>query len=274
MAPPRAISPRARKSLGQHFLRDSGVLADIADAVRVPLGGVVVEIGPGTGELTAALLGRGFQLIAVELEERMIRHLRTRFPGESRLRLVHGDARDLDVASVVPPGIPFAVAGNLPYFAANPIIRHLLEGSRVPTEMVVMVQREVGREIAAREGHYSLLTVGVRVYASVEVLFDVPAEAFDPPPKVWSSVLRLTLREQPLVPLHRREAFFGLVSRTFRNPRKQIHNSLAQGTWLPPEGASEALASSGIDPSRRAETLTIDEWVALLDVCEAIRARA
>lgn len=267
------VSPRARKSLGQHFLRDSGVLADIAEAVRVPGGGLVVEIGPGTGELTAALLDRGFQLIAVEIEERMISYLRKRFPGEGRLRLIHGDARDLDLASLVPAGVPFSVAGNLPYFAANPIIRHLLEGSRLPSEMVVMVQREVGREIAAPEGHYSLLTVSVRVYATAEILFDVPAEAFDPPPKVWSSVLRLTLCDQPLVPLERREAFFGLVSRTFRNPRKQIHNALAQGTWLPKEGGAEALASAGIDPSRRAETLTIGEWLALLDACEAIRAR-
>jgi len=250
------------------------VLADIAGAVRVPQGGLVVEIGPGTGQLTAALLDRGFQLIAIEVEERMLRHLRDRFRGQERLRLVHGDARDVDLAAVVPFGVAFCVAGNLPYFAANPIIRHLLEGEPRPAEMVVMVQREVGQEIAAPEGHFSLLSVSVQVYATAEILFHVPAEAFDPPPKVWSSVLRLALREQPLVPGCRREAFFGLVSRTFRNPRKQIHNALAQGTWLPPEGSDEALATAGIDPSRRAETLTIGEWIALLDACEAIRGRA
>ncbi len=232
-----------------------------------------MEIGPGTGELTATLLERGIPLVAIEVEERMLRHLRRRFPAEGRLRLVHGDAREVDLGSLIPADVPFVVVGNLPYFAANPIIRHVVEGRRLPGEMVVMVQREVGREIAAPEGHFSLLTVSVRVYATVETLFDVPAEAFDPPPRVWSSVLRLALRERPLVPPERREAFFGLVSRTFRNPRKQIHNALARSTWLPTEGAGEALSVAGVDPARRAETLTISEWLSLLDACEGIRAQ-
>ncbi|MCL4230264.1 MAG: ribosomal RNA small subunit methyltransferase A [Dehalococcoidia bacterium] len=264
----RSPGPRPRKALGQHFLRDSGVLADIASALRVPQGGVVVEIGPGTGQLTAALLDLRHHVIAIEVEDRMIRHLGRRFPGEGRLRLVEGDARDIDLAAIVPAGMPFVVVGNLPYFAANPIIRHLLEGEPKPTELVVMVQREVARELTAPVGDFSLLTISVLVYAASEHLFDVPPEAFDPPPNVWSSVVRLTLRQQPLVPSRRREAFFTLVSRTFRNPRKQIHNTLAQAVALPKELTDRALADAGIDPARRAETLTVDEWLALLDACE------
>ncbi|MGI8926314.1 MAG: 16S rRNA (adenine(1518)-N(6)/adenine(1519)-N(6))-dimethyltransferase RsmA, partial [Tepidiformaceae bacterium] len=222
----RSGGPRPRKALGQHFLRDTGLLADIAAALRVPPGGLAVEIGAGTGQLTGALLALGHRIVAIEVEPRLVTHLQRRFAANSNLAIVTADARDLDLDSVVPAGMPFAVAGNLPYFAANPIIRHVLEGAPQPAEMVVMVQREVGRELAADPGHFSLLTVSVLVYAEPERLFDVPPEAFDPPPSVVSTVVRLTLRERPLVPPARNEAFFALVSSTFRSPRKQVHNAL------------------------------------------------
>lgn len=266
---PTRSGPRPRKSLGQHFLRDSGVLADIAEAVRVPPGTVLLEIGAGTGQLTAALLDRGHDVVALEIEDRMIAHLERRFAGNPRLRVVAGDARTIDLAEVVPPDRPFTVVGNLPYFAANPIVRRLLERPPKPLEAVVMVQREVGREIVGRPGDSSLLTISVHVYAEAEQLFDVSALAFDPPPAVWSSVVRLTTRPEPLVPADRIDSFFRLVSTTFRNPRKQIHNALARGTWLPPDGAHGALERAGIDPTRRPETLSIPEWLALLDACEA-----
>ena len=262
--------PAPRKALGQHFLRDQFILHRIVEALRTPQG-LVVEIGPGTGELTAVLLEAGHEVIAVEVEERMVRHLERRFAGESRLRLVTADARTFDLAEVLDRGRPYAVAGNLPYFAANPIVRHILESAHKPTEMVIMVQREVAKEMAAKPGDSSLLAISVQVYAEPERLFDVPPEAFDPPPHVHSSVIRLALREPPLVPAALLEPFFELVSKTFRNPRKQIHNYLGRGVWLPPEGAGRALALAGIDPMRRAETLVIPEWLALLAACEEVR---
>lgn len=272
MPPSRVPGPRPRKALGQHFLRDSGVLADIASAVRVPEGGVAVEIGAGTGQLTEALLEAGHRVIALEVEERLVPHLRKRFKGSDRLAIVMADARIADFAEIVPPATPFAVVGNLPYFAANPIIRHLLEGQPKPSEMVVMVQREVARELAAKPGHASLLTISVQVYAEAEMLFDVQPEAFDPPPNVWSSVVRLTLRPEPLVPTNEIEAFFALVAKTFRNPRKQIHNALSRETGLTAGEGQDALSRSHIDPMRRAETLSIAEWRALLEAANAVRA--
>lgn len=269
----RLPGPRPRKALGQHFLRDSGVLADIVAAVRVPVGGAVVEIGAGTGQLTEALLAAGHDVIALEVEERLIPHLKQRFRGDTHLRVVGADARDVDYNELVSSGAPFVVAGNLPYFAANPIIRRLLEGSRKPVEAVVMVQREVGREIAAKAGQASLLTISVRIYAEAELLFDVPPLAFDPPPAVYSSVVRLTLRPQPLVSATESEAFFTLVSKTFRNPRKQIHNALARETGLTAGQADEALRAAGIDPMRRAETLSIPDWLALLATTREVKAR-
>ncbi|MBA4180285.1 MAG: ribosomal RNA small subunit methyltransferase A [Anaerolinea sp.] len=271
--PSRLPGPRPRKALGQHFLRDSGVLADIVAAVRAPEGGLVVEIGAGTGQLTAALLDAGYDVVALEIEDRLLPHLRQRFRGNPRFRLVQADARDIDYGTLVPPGVPFVVSGNLPYFAANPIIRHLLESSRRATEAVLMIQREVAREIAAKPGESSLLTISIQVYAEAERLFDVPPLAFEPPPAVHSSVIRLTLRPEPLVPPHEIEPFFTLVSKSFRNPRKQIHNALARETGLTAEQADESLRAAGIDPMRRAETLSIADWLALLDATRTVKAR-
>ncbi len=273
-SPARLPGPRPKKALGQHFLRDSGVLADIVGALRVPAGGIVLEIGAGTGQLTEALLEAGHEVVALEIESRLVGHLRNRFRRHPRLRIVEADARVVDLADVLPPSSPFAAVGNLPYFAANPIIRHLLESPRRPTELVVMVQREVAREIAAPPGDWSLLSISVRVYAEPELLFDVPPEAFDPPPAVWSSVVRLSLLPGPRIPSAEIAPFFDFVSRVFRNPRKQVHNSLARGVWLPPGGAREALERAGIDPTRRPETLNLDEWRSLQRTCSEVQALA
>ncbi len=264
--------PRPRKALGQHFLRDSGVLADIAAAVEVPQDGVVVEIGAGTGQLTAVLAATGYELIAIEIEPRLVRHLRETFAGSPNVRIVMGDARLIDYSHVVPGPRPFVAVGNLPYFAANPIIRRLLEGTPQPESAVVMVQREVAREITAPVGKSSLLSLGVQVYADAEMLFDVPPEAFDPPPAVYSSVVRLRVRSMPVVPPAEIPAFFDFVSRAFRNPRKQLHNALTRETALTADEAEHALRDSGIDGSRRAETLSIDEWRSLLAAAQAAKA--
>lgn len=270
----RTTGPRARKALGQHFLRDTGVLKDIAAAVRCPEGGVVLEIGAGTGQLTEFLLAEGHEVVALEIEERLVEYVRRRFGDEPRLRVVPGDGRLIELPSLVPNRRPYAAVGNLPYFAANPIIRRLLESRPRPTDIVVMVQREVAREICAPRGDSSLLTISVRVYAEPAILFDVPPEAFEPPPAVVSSVVRMTPRAIPLVPDERNAEFFEFVSRTFRNPRKQIHNSLSRAVWLPPEGARAALERAGIDPSRRPETLDIEDWLRLMDSCAEVRSDA
>jgi 16S rRNA (adenine1518-N6/adenine1519-N6)-dimethyltransferase len=258
----RNVGPRARKALGQHFLRDERVLARIVEALPAP-DLPLVEIGPGTGALTRSLLQAGYRVIGLEIEPRMIRHLQANFGDNPAFEVHEGDARDVELAGLV-GGEPYNVAGNLPYFAANPIIRSFLESERPPREAVVMVQKEVGKELAATPGHMSLLGISVAVYARAEYLFDVFPEAFEPPPSVMSGVVRLIPRTQPLVDQEELEPFFELVSRTFRNPRKQIHNSLSRGVWLPPGGADEALAEAGVEPARRPETLDVAEWLALL----------
>ncbi len=265
----RSGGPKPRKELGQHFLRDSGVLLDISRAVRPPKDGVLVEIGAGTGQLTEYLVKTPIPVIALEIEDRLIPHLHQRFAGVPNLTIAHGDARLIDVDDIVPPGKTYSIAGNLPYFAANPIVRHFLEAPRQPTEMVIMLQREVAKRILARPGHMSLLAVAVQVYAEPEQLLDVPPEAFDPPPQVWSSVIRLTIRKEPLIARARLEAFFDLVSVTFLHSRKQLKNARWNGFGR--EATLATLEAAGIDPMRRPETLSIDEWIGLLDAREAAK---
>lgn len=265
----RSGGPKPRKELGQHFLRDSGVLMDISQAVRPPQGGVLVEIGAGTGQLTEYLVKIPMPVVAVEIEERLVSHLHRRFENVPNLTIAHGDARLVEPDDIVPPGKPFSVVGNLPYFAANPIIRHFLESPRQPTEMVIMIQREVAKRILAKPGHMSLLAVSVQVYSEPEELLDVPPEAFDPPPQVWSSVIRLTMRKDPLIPRERLAAFFDLVSVTFLHSRKQLKNARWNGYGR--EATVATLIAAGIDPMRRPETLSIDEWLTLLDAREAAR---
>jgi 16S rRNA (adenine1518-N6/adenine1519-N6)-dimethyltransferase len=270
----RSQGPRARKSLGQHFLRDSGVLADIVAAIDVPEGGLIVEIGAGTGQLTAELAATGHEIVAIEIEPRLVRHLRDLFSDVPSVQIVTGDARLIDYGRVVTDGRPFVAVGNLPYFAASPIIRRLLEGSPQPASAVVMVQREVAREIAAPVGKLSLQSLGVQVYAEPRVLFDVPPEAFDPPPAVFSSMVYLNVRAEPLVPRNELDAFFDFVSRAFRNPRKQLHNALTRETSLTADEAHRALHDAGIDGARRAETLSIGEWRTLLAAARPVQALA
>jgi 16S rRNA (adenine1518-N6/adenine1519-N6)-dimethyltransferase len=270
----RSQGPRARKSLGQHFLRDSGVLADIVAAIDVPEGGLIVEIGAGTGQLTAELAATGHEIVAIEIEPRLVRHLRDLFSDVPSVQIVTGDARLIDYGRVVTDGRPFVAVGNLPYFAASPIIRRLLEGSPQPASAVVMVQREVAREIAAPVGKLSLQSLGVQVYAEPRVLFDVPPEAFDPPPAVFSSMVYLNVRAEPLVPRNELDAFFDFVSRAFRNPRKQLHNALTRETSLTADEAHRALHDAGIDGARRAETLSIGEWRTLLAAARPVQVLA
>ncbi len=263
-----------RKSLGQHFLTNPEIVNRIATDVSVPGNGIVLEVGPGTGQLTEALLARGLTVLGLELDVALVEHLRRRFRGQPRFTAVEGDARTAEPRDLLPAGAANSLAVNLPYIADNPIVRHFLEADPQPFEMVVMVQKEVAAEMAAPPGDLSLLALAVQVYADAQVLFEVPPEAFDPPPKVRSSVVRLRPRVQPLVPREKLEAFFSLARNTFRNPRKQLHNALGRAAWLPPGAAHDILTSTEIDPTRRPETLTIDEWLRILDALEAARTNA
>ena len=254
---------RRRKALGQHFLTDTRIANRIVAAAELDGSDTVVEIGPGAGVLTRRLVEQAGRVVAVELDQRLGEELPERLGFPANLEVVQGDGREVDADVLVDVGTPYKVVANLPYYAAAPIVRRLLETVRPPTLMVVMVQREVADAMNAEPGDFTLLSVATQFYAEPSVVAQVPARCFRPPPKVSSTVLKLAVRAEPAASVADREAFFALVRAGFSAPRKQLRNSLMQGTGAPAQAVSATLDRAGIDGQRRPATLGIGEWAAL-----------
>jgi 16S rRNA (adenine1518-N6/adenine1519-N6)-dimethyltransferase len=275
-APRRPRLPAApRKSLGQHFLHDQDVLDRIVREGGFSPEEQVLEIGGGTGELTERLARACGHLVCVELDETLCHHLRMRMERYGNTSIVCSDVLDISAAELLEEGggrMPYVLAGNVPYYITAPIFRQYLRAENRPTRMVLLVQREVAESVAAGPGDMSLLGVSVQLYGSVQVLFRVPRTAFTPPPKVESAVVRVDVYERPPVELESEERFFEVVRAGFRNPRKQLHNAIASGLWLPPDSAPDLLRSAGIDPMRRAQTLSLEEWAALTRAYTAFKS--
>jgi 16S rRNA (adenine1518-N6/adenine1519-N6)-dimethyltransferase len=257
-----------RPRIGQHFLIDPLVAGDIVRAADLGPETTVLEVGPGHGALTERLLERAGHVVAIELDERLALAVRQRFAGNPHLTVISESILNFapdEFLAEAGRALPYVVVANLPYYITAPTLRHFLERGPAPQRLVVMVQREVARAIAPTKPDLSLLGVSVAVFAQARRLFDVPPTAFRPPPKVWSTVVRLDVHPEPLVPPAEQETFFKVVAAGFRAPRKQLHNALPSGgIWLPPgEGAQTLLREAGIDPMRRAATLSVDEWIGL-----------
>ncbi len=267
---------RPRKSLGQHFLVDPRVANRIVAAADLAIGDTVLEIGPGNGVLTRRLVERAGRVVVVELDQRLAAELPARMGMPENLEVHHGDARTIAIADLAGLRNPYKVVANLPYYAASPIVRRFLESDTPPTLMVVMVQREVGEAMTAKPGAMTLLSVATQFYAKASVVAQVPARAFRPPPKVASTVVKLSVLDKPAVPVGDVSRFFALVRAGFAAPRKQLRNSLAQGTGAPADAVSATLDNAGIDETRRPATLTIAEWGKLDTVWppDAPRSRA
>jgi 16S rRNA (adenine1518-N6/adenine1519-N6)-dimethyltransferase len=253
----------AKKSLGQNFLIDHDVARRIVAAADVAPSETVLEIGPGPGVLTGMLVAQAARVAAVELDSRLVRLLlqeHREAVDAGRLSVVQGDVLESNPAELVAPAAAYVVVANLPYYITSPVLRHLLEASRPPERAVVMVQREVAERIVAPAGDLSVLGVSVQFYAEPELLFVVPPDAFRPAPKVESAVLRLRVRPQPAVADVAPALYFRMVRAGFGQKRKQLANSLSAGLALPKAEAVGLLEAAAIEPSRRAETVTLAEW--------------
>ena len=250
-----------RKGLGQNFLVDEFVLDDVVQAAEIAPDDHVVEVGPGLGVLTAELAKRAERVVAVELDPGMASALADLFKSSPNVRIVESDALKVEPAELVGDR-PYKLVANIPYYITSRLLRHFFEAQRRPSLVVVMVQLEVASRIVAKVGDLSLLAVSVQFYGEPRIVGRVPAQAFYPQPKVDSAILRVDVRPRPAVDVDT-DAFFKTVSSGFARPRKQLHNALGEGIWLPPGGADEALSAAGIDPARRAQTLTLEEWATL-----------
>ena len=253
-----------RKSRGQNHLVDAAVLDDIVALAEPAPGRHVLEIGPGLGVLTAALLDRGASVVAVEVDRRLADHLRGRFEqeiGAEALRLVEADVLDTPMTDLADP--PYDVVANLPYHITSPVMHHLLGGEPRPERFVVMLQREVAERIAAAPGQMSYLSVFVQYHAAVRVPRIVPAAAFEPAPEVESAVLVGETRPRRLSD-EAEEGLWRLVQAGFRERRKMLHNVLPR--QLPAVGRERfaaALRTVGIASDRRPQTVSVEEWLAL-----------
>lgn len=257
----REMETRPKKGLGQHFLVDSGVLARVVAASRITPEDTVIEVGPGLGVLTRELVRYARRVISVEIDETLAGRLETAFSESDNLRIVRGDILELAPAGLLPEGVTaYKVVANLPYYITSPVLRHFLEADPHPELMVVMVQKEVAGSITARPGRMSLLSVGVQLYGRPEIAGRVSAGSFHPVPKVDSAIVRITAYPRSLVSPGERQAFFAVVRAGFGSPRKQLINTLSHGLGMEKEPVRGILEASGIEASRRAETLSVEEW--------------
>ena len=249
-----------KKSLGQNFLVDSSALQKIVAAAELPVDAAVLEIGAGLGSLTRVLAGACRRVIAVEIDQRLMPLLQEMTAGLKNVELVHGDMLQLNPGSLLGSESTYSVVANIPYYITSALIRHLLEAPIKPNRVVLTVQREVADRICALPGDLSLLALSVQVYGTPSNVLRIPAGAFYPAPDVDSAVLRVDLYEVPRIPAAQMDWFFKLARAGFSQKRKTLRNALSGGLGWKPEHAATLLTQSGIDPMRRAETLTIEEW--------------
>ena len=263
--PPRARGafPPTRKSLGQHFLTDRRILGRIADALHLKGGETVLEIGPGRGALTDLLVERAGRLVAIEYDRALAELLRQRYARRSNVIVAEADVLEVSLGELAAG--PYVLVGNVPYYITTPILFHALAPPRA-LRAVYLVQREVADRLGASPGskEYGALTVNVAAVARAETLFKVPSGAFSPPPRVESAVVRITPLDAPLVLPEEERPLRTLVQNAFGMRRKQMRRVLRSLTGVDAAAAEQRLASAGIDPDVRPETLSPVQFVALL----------
>jgi len=260
-------SPVPRKSLGQHFLADQAIAARIVAEAEIAKDDLVIEIGPGTGALTVQLARRAKRVIAIELDRSLIPTLESKLGASHNVTIVHGDALEADFRALVQQETEsFATirfVANLPYYITSAAIRRILECDLPISVAVLTVQAEVAERIVARPPEMSMLAVSVQFYGQPELLFKIPPDRFHPPPSVESAVVRISPHagQRPIAPAD----FFQVVKAGFCQPRKQLRNTLAAGLKLEKPHVTAWLERAGIAPTRRPETLSVEEWIRLCE---------
>jgi 16S rRNA (adenine1518-N6/adenine1519-N6)-dimethyltransferase len=266
----RRYNIRAKKGLGQNFLVDDNALETILAAADLKPTDTVIEVGPGLGLMTAALANRAAWVIAIELDKQLADILNENLHTDN-IVVLNEDILGVDPVKLLEgsaPGFPpafdsYKVVANLPYYITQPVIRHFLEAPVKPDKMVIMVQKEVAEVICAKPGDRSVLSIAVQFYGKPSIVGIVPAAAFFPAPDVDSAIVKIDVYKEPPVDVDDVAGFFKLVRAGFKAARKQVLNSLSQGLGLPKPAIQQMLSKANIDPQRRAETFTLEEWAEL-----------
>ncbi|MBC8248753.1 MAG: 16S rRNA (adenine(1518)-N(6)/adenine(1519)-N(6))-dimethyltransferase RsmA [Anaerolineales bacterium] len=259
-----------RKGLGQNFLTDQRALERIVEAAELGPEDIVLEIGSGLGTLTRLLAAEAGQVVAIELDQRLVEVLKKTLADLPNVEIIHGDILELTPADLLEQqmaSFQYKVVANLPYYITSAILRHLLTAKIKPKLMVVTVQLEVAQRIVAQPGDMSLLAVSVQFYGRPRIVTRIKASAFYPSPQVDSAVIRIDLDGRPLVEVDDADSFFEVVRAGFAQRRKQLRNALAAQLALPANEVAQALTRAGVNPKRRAQTLSIEEWVRVWREC-------
>jgi 16S rRNA (adenine1518-N6/adenine1519-N6)-dimethyltransferase len=255
----------AKHSLGQNFLIDRDVLAKIISASNLTPNDNIVEIGPGRGILTAALLEKAASVTAIELDSDLLPDLQNRFRPYKNFKLIHGNA-----LAFVPPQNPYKLIANIPYYITSPILNHFLfeqflqknqnpQTGNPPTTLVLMMQREVAEKIMAKKEKHSVLSLEVHMFGKPEIIAFVPRQAFFPSPKVESAIIRITTHEKPQISGDLKKIMW-LFHISFAQKRKKLCNNLAAALRREPSEIKTLLKSLNINEDIRAEDLTLEEW--------------
>jgi 16S rRNA (adenine1518-N6/adenine1519-N6)-dimethyltransferase len=260
--------PYPSKRLGQHFLRDQRTIHRIIDALAPQSDETIIEIGPGTGVLTSALVERAGRVVAIEFDNKLKPLLQERFAGRENFKLVMADALTVNLCAEILPARSARLVANLPYNISTAILQKLIAQRACLDEMVLMLQREVVERVLAPPGtsDRGYISVFVEAYCEAEKLFDVAPGAFRPPPKVWSSVMRLKFRPRINAESMNEALLWEIVSAGFAQKRKTILNNLRHASGRLQDalkrngGASIVLCKANVELQRRAETLTLEEW--------------
>jgi 16S rRNA (adenine1518-N6/adenine1519-N6)-dimethyltransferase len=257
---------KARKGLGQHFLTDKSIVDTIISSAELSPTDFVIEVGPGLGILTSELVKKAGQVTAIELDTSLAKQMKQKLSTFPNASIVNADILKVDLSEVLGEKTSYKVVANIPYYITSPILQYFMEAPLKPSLLVVMVQKEVGNAIVAGPGEMTMLAISMQIYSKPKIICYVPSQSFYPQPKVDSAIIRIDMLPTPAVKVADIRSFLNFVKCGFRSPRKQLRNSLAQGLNRKPTDIVPLLTKANIDPQRRPENLSIQEWERLYEV--------
>ncbi len=258
-----------KKGLSQHFLTDPNILRKIVQAANIEGEDTVLEVGPGLGTMTLALAANAKHVIAVEIDSKLVEILKTKTESHPNVEIIQEDILKVDLEQLyVQEGRPIKVVANLPYKISTPVLFRFIESRRFFSSLTLMVQREVAERMIAQPANkdYGPLSVFTQIVSDLSILFFIKPSSFFPPPKVDSAVIQMTWKNQPLVKSEDEDWFRQVVRGSFGYRRKTLINALRHSEISLPDDVAEKMSEAGIDPQRRPETLSIEEFVRLAEV--------
>jgi 16S rRNA (adenine1518-N6/adenine1519-N6)-dimethyltransferase len=255
------------KGLGQNFLVDNRALQRVIEAAEIEPEDEILEIGPGLGSLTRYLALAAKRVVAVELDRHMLPPLHEVLSPYNTVEIIQADILEVSIEKFFPRQ-GYLVVANIPYYITSSLLRHLLETPQPPSRLVLTVQKEVAERICARQGDLSLLALSVQIFGQPSIKGTIKAGSFYPIPKVDSAIVRIDLFPEPLISSPQQDTFFRLIKAGFSQKRKTLKNALSAGMSWNKENTEQKLTAAGIDPMRRAQTLSIEEWETLVQAVE------